>query len=50
MKRDLAALIATLVVVTLIAELAGATDLGTSLTFGTIAFSAALLWILVKRP
>jgi hypothetical protein len=50
MKRDLAVLLAVFAIVTLIAELAGATNLGTSLTFGTIAFAAVLVWILVKRP
>ena len=50
MKRDLALLVATFVVVTLIAELAGAVNTGTAMTFGTIAFAAVLLWVLVKRP
>jgi hypothetical protein len=49
-KRDLAVLIAVLVVVTALAELFGATNFGTAATFGEIAFAAALLWILLKRP
>jgi hypothetical protein len=49
-KRDLLLLIAVLVIVTLIAELFGATNFGTALTFGQIAFAAALLWVLLKRP
>lgn len=34
---------------TLIAELAGAANLGTALSFGQIAFAIALVWVLVKR-
>jgi predicted Co/Zn/Cd cation transporter (cation efflux family) len=49
-KRDLAVLIAVFAIVTAIAELLGAINFGTALTFGQIAFAAALVWILVRRP
>jgi hypothetical protein len=49
-KRDLSLLAATLVVVTLIADLLGAANFGTALTFGQIAFAAVLVWVLLKRP
>ena len=35
--------------VTLVAELAGAANLGTALGIGQIAFAAALVWLLLKR-
>ncbi|HEU4974786.1 MAG TPA: hypothetical protein VFT50_06815 [Baekduia sp.] len=50
MIRDLLTLLAVLVVVTAIAALLGAANFGTALTFGTIAFAATLLWIILKRP
>ena len=34
---------------TLAAALLGATNLGTALTFGTLAFTAALVYTLLKR-
>lgn len=34
---------------TVIAELAGATNLGTALTFGQIAFAATVLYLLLRR-
>jgi hypothetical protein len=37
------------VVSTLIAELAGAANLGTALSFGQIGFAIALVWVLVRR-
>jgi hypothetical protein len=49
-RRDLLVLIAVLVIVTAAAEAFGATNFGTALTFGQIAFAGALLWILLKRP
>ena len=36
-------------VVTAIAALLGAANLGTAATFGQIAFAAALVWVLLKR-
>lgn len=47
---DLAVLLAALVLGTLIAELLGADDLGTALTFGVIAFAISLVAILLRRP
>jgi hypothetical protein len=48
--RDLSTLVATFVAVTAIAAAAGAANLGTAMTFGQIAFAAALMVILLKRP
>ncbi len=47
--RDVGILVAVLVVVTLVAELAGATNLGTALTFGVIAFMAAVVALILLR-
>ena len=49
LARDVGLLIAVLVVVTLIAELAGATNFGTALTFGVIAFMAAVVALILLR-
>jgi hypothetical protein len=49
-RRDLAVLLAALVLGTALAELFGAINFGTALTFGQIAFAAVLVWILLKRP
>jgi hypothetical protein len=46
--RDLAILIATFAVVSAIAGLLGAANLGTALTFGTIAFAAVLVTLLLR--
>ncbi|MFL5845111.1 MAG: hypothetical protein ACJ762_10490 [Solirubrobacteraceae bacterium] len=35
--------------VTAIAEVAGATNLGTAMSFGDLGFAAALVYVLVKR-
>ena len=49
--RDFAIAIGALVAVTLLAELLGAVDLGTALTFGSIAFMAAIVGsILIRGP
>ena len=49
--RDFGLALAALVVVTLLAELLGATNLGTALTFGTIAFMGTIVGsILVRGP
>jgi hypothetical protein len=47
-----AALIALFLVVTAIADLAGAANLGTAATFGQVAFGIALVAVLLlgKRP
>lgn len=42
-------LVVVFAVVTGIAELAGATNLGTALTFGQIAFASALLVLMLRR-
>jgi hypothetical protein len=47
--RTLLALLAVFAVVTAIAALLGATNFGTALTFGEIAFAGALVWVLLKR-
>ena len=41
--------IAAAVAGTLVAAVLGATNLGTALTFGQIAFAMALVWVLLKR-
>lgn len=50
MRRELVLLIAVFAIVTAIAAALGATNFGTALTFGQIAFAAVLVWVLVKRP
>ena len=50
MRVDLLIMFGALAVVTLLAELLGATNLGTALTFGVMAFAAAATWVVVKRP
>lgn len=50
MKRDLLILLLVFAIVTAIAAALGAANFGTALTFGQIAFAAALVWILLKRP
>jgi hypothetical protein len=49
-RRDLLVVIGAFVVATAVAELLGATNFGTALTFGQIAFAIALMWVLLKRP
>jgi len=46
---DLALLVGALTIATVLAELLGAPNMGTALTFGTLAFTAALLWVLVPH-
>jgi uncharacterized membrane protein (DUF485 family) len=46
---DLLVLLAAFAVGTLLAGLLGATNLGTALTFGTLAFAAVLVALMVKR-
>ena len=50
MKADLALMFGALAAVTLVAELLGATNFGTALTFGVMAFAAVATWVVVKRP
>ena len=47
--RGVLGLLAVFAVVTAIAALLGAANLGTAATFGQIAFAAALVWVLLKR-
>jgi len=47
--KQAAALIALFLVVTGLAELLGAANLGTAATFGQIAFMLGLVFVLVKR-
>ena len=47
--QNLGIVVGAMVGGTLIAELAGAANLGTALSFGQIAFAIALVYVLVKR-
>jgi ABC-type Fe3+ transport system permease subunit len=49
-RVDLLLMFGALAAGTLLAELFGATNLGTALTFGVMAFAAVATWIVVKRP
>ena len=49
MKADLLLMLATLASATAVAALLGAANFGTALTFGQIAFAAALVWVLLRR-
>ncbi len=46
---DLALMVAAFVAATLVAELAGADNLGIAISFGQIAFALAAVYVLVKR-
>jgi hypothetical protein len=46
---DLGIVLAAAIVGTLLAALLGATNFGTALTFGQIAFAIALVYVLLKR-
>ena len=46
---DLGIVLAAAIAGTVVAALLGATNLGTALTFGQIAFAAALVYVLLKR-
>jgi hypothetical protein len=45
---DLALLLGSFVGVTAIAELLGAVNMGTAMTFGVLAFAATLLWVILQ--
>ena len=49
MIRDLAFSFGAFAVVTLLAELLGATNLGTALTFGSIAFMGTIVGLILLR-
>jgi hypothetical protein len=46
--RDLITLALAFLAGTVLAEALGATNLGTALAFGQIAFAATLVWVLVR--
>ncbi len=46
---DLALMAGAFVVATVVAELAGAPNLGTALSFGQIAFGLAAVFVLLRR-
>jgi hypothetical protein len=46
---DLLLMIAAFVIATLVAEAAGAPNLGTAMTFGQIGFAAAAFYVIFKR-
>jgi hypothetical protein len=50
MKHDLATFLAAFAAASALAALLGAANLGTALTFGQLAFAAAVLWVLTRRP
>lgn len=50
MRLDLLLLIGAFALGTLVAEVAGATNLGTALAFGQMSFAVALVYVLVRRP
>jgi hypothetical protein len=47
--RDIATVLAAFALGSAVAALLGATNFGTALAFGQIAFAAALLWVLLTR-
>ena len=47
--RDLALMLGAFVAASALAAALGAANFGTALTFGQIAFAAALVWVLVRR-
>jgi hypothetical protein len=49
MRTSLIIMLGAFLGATLIAELLGAKNLGTALTFGQIAFAGALVYVLLKR-
>ncbi len=46
---DLALMVGAFVVVTVVAELAGAANLGTAMSFGQIAFALAAVFVILRR-
>jgi hypothetical protein len=49
-KTDLLLVAGAFAAGTGVAALFGATNLGTALTFGTIAFAATMVWVISRRP
>ncbi|MEA2306039.1 MAG: hypothetical protein QOH43_3319 [Solirubrobacteraceae bacterium] len=50
MRVDLAIVVAAFVVATALAGLLGATNLGTALAFGQMAFALATVLVIIRRP
>jgi uncharacterized membrane protein (DUF485 family) len=50
MRIGLALMLAAFALGTLVAELFGAVNLGTALSFGQLAFAATVVWVIVRRP
>lgn len=48
--REIGIALGAFVVATAIAELLGAANMGTALTFGQLALAAAVLWAIVASP
>jgi hypothetical protein len=48
-RRGILILVAVFVVVTALAELFGAANLGTAATFGQIAFAGVLMYLILKN-
>lgn len=46
---DLAIMVGAFVVATVVAELAGAPNLGTAMSFGQIAFTLAAVYVVLRR-
>ncbi len=46
---DLALMAGAFVVATVVAELAGAANLGTSMSFGQVAFTLAAVYVVLRR-
>jgi hypothetical protein len=49
-RIGLALVLAAFALGTLVAELFGAANLGTAMTFGQLAFAATVVWVMVRRP
>jgi hypothetical protein len=48
-KVELALMFGAFALGTLVAEALGAANTGTAMTFGTIAFAATTVWVMVRR-
>jgi hypothetical protein len=48
-KVELGLMLGAFALGTLVAEALGAVNTGTAMTFGTLAFAATTVWIMVKR-
>jgi hypothetical protein len=49
MRRDLLMIVAAFVLASVIADVLGATNLGTALAFGQMALAATTVYVLLKR-